>query len=52
MLPCNGSDISLAADPAINFRMNAAGKAKLVITPRHSGNAVFERSFDLERRGS
>jgi hypothetical protein len=52
MLPCNVSDISLAADPAINFRINAAGKGKLLITARDSDNAVFERSFDLEQRGS
>ncbi len=52
MLPCNVSDISLAADPAINFRINVAGKGKLVITPRGSDNAVLERSFDLEQQGS
>src|ERR1019366_4246327 len=52
MLPCNVSDISLAADPAINFRINAAGKGKLLITARDSDNAVFERSFALEQRGS
>ena len=46
------SDISLAADLAINFRINAAGKGKLVITARGSDNAVFERSFDLEQWGS
>ena len=52
MLPYNVSDISLAADPAINFRINVAGKGKLVITARGSDNAVSERSFDLEQQGS
>ena len=45
MLPCNVSDISLAADPAINFRINVAGKGKLVITARGVG-VTTERPVD------
>src|SRR5450631_131739 len=46
------SDISLAADPAITFGVNAQEKGKLAITARDSGNAVFEHAFDLSQRGS
>jgi sulfur-oxidizing protein SoxY len=46
------SDISLAADPAITFGVNAQEKGKLAITARDSGNAVFEHAFDLGQRGS
>lgn len=46
------SDISLAADPAINFVFKAPSKGKLAITARDSDNAVFEHSFDLDPQGS
>ncbi len=41
------SDISLAADPAITFGVNARAKGKLAIEARDSDNAVFEHEFDL-----
>ena len=46
------SDISLAADPAITFGVNAHGKGKLAITARDSDNAVFEQNFDFGPGGS
>jgi sulfur-oxidizing protein SoxY len=46
------SDISLAADPAITFGMNAPAKGKLSIEAHDSDNAVFEHNFDLGSGGS
>ena len=47
------SDISLAADPAITFGLNAQGnKGKLAIKASDSTDAVFEHSFDLGPGGS
>lgn len=46
------SDISLAADPAITFGVNARAKGKLSIKARDSENAVFEHDFDLSPGGS
>jgi sulfur-oxidizing protein SoxY len=46
------SDISLAADPAITFGVNAQGSGKLAIKASDSDNAVFEHGFDLGSGGS
>src|ERR1019366_920649 len=45
-------DISLAADPAITFGVNAQSKGKLAIKASDSDNAVFEQGFDLSTGGS
>jgi sulfur-oxidizing protein SoxY len=45
------SDISLAADPAITFGVNAPDKGKLSIEAHDSNNAVFEYNFDLGTGG-
>ncbi len=46
------SDISLATDPAITFKVKGAKKGKLAITAKDSENAVFEHVFDLDQSGS
>lgn len=42
------TDISLATDPAITFRVKAQKKGSLAVTAKDSANAVFEHHFDLE----
>jgi sulfur-oxidizing protein SoxY len=46
------TDISMATDPAITFRVKAEKKGNLAVTAKDSANAVFEHNFDLDRFGS
>jgi sulfur-oxidizing protein SoxY len=46
------SDISLATDPAIIFRVKGPKKGKLTVKAADSANGVFEQSFDLGQLGS
>jgi len=46
------SDISLATDPAVTFRVKAPKKGKLSVKASDSANSVFEQSFDLDQQGS
>ncbi len=46
------SDISLATDPAITFRMRPAGSAVVTAVARDTSRAVFSHVFDLTGQGS
>ena len=46
------SDISLAADPAITFKISDKAKGKLKVEARDSDNAVFMQEFELGPGGS
>ncbi len=46
------SDISLATDPAIAFRVKGPRKGKLAVDAADSANGVFKHIFDLAEQGS
>ncbi len=46
------SDISLATDPAITFRMRPAGTDAISVVAHDTSNAIFSHQFDLAGQGS